>query len=477
MKLSTTPDLSSNRRLIWVALAITLAAWIVLAISEGDITQTLGDTDDAMRLVLVRDLLFGRGWYDQFVSRLQPPQGIYMHWSRLLDGALAACLWLVSRVTSPAWAELIVRFAWPLLWVAPAVIAGLSIARSVGGKVAVFVCALLMMTNTTLYEQFRPGRIDHHNIQIVMAVVAVACAMAQTARARFAAIAGVATGLGLAIGIEALAFHALVGLSFGLSAAIDREEAKPASAYGLALVTATLGFFILQTPIDRWPLPFCDALGANLIGAIAIGGLGLAAFATWGARCRIAVRIALLALVGALAATAYVAADPACLHGPFAAVDPRLRPIWFDHVSELQSWPKLWRQHRDSALITITMSLMAAAAAVLLLVVRWRKWDRPTLLAAALVGIAAAAASQGLADGGLCLLVRGSYPGCGHRLAGGPFMARTDGAHGDCEPRAFPRAHRRSHGFRHRTHPAQTSSETGQGRRQAQAGDRRSLFR
>jgi hypothetical protein len=394
MQLSDTPDLTSNRRLIALGFALTVIVWLVLAFSDGDITRTLGDTDDAMRLVMVRDLLHGHGWYDQLVTRLQPPQGVYMHWSRLLDGALAACLWLVGRVTSPAWAELVVRFAWPLLWIAPAVIACLSFARSLGGKLAVFVCAGLMLTNTTLFVQFRPGRIDHHNIQIVMAVVAVACAMAGARRARFAAIAGVATALGLAIGIEALAFHAIVGASFALSAALDRNEAKPARAYGLALVGATLGFYALQTPLDRWPLPVCDALGANLVGAIVVAGLGLAAFGAWGARFGVKTRFAQLAVVGAVAAAVYIAANPSCLHGPFAAVDPRLRPIWFDHVNELQSWPKLWRLHRDSALITIFMSLMGAAGAGLLLVVRWRRWDRPTLLAAGLVGVAAVAASQ-----------------------------------------------------------------------------------
>jgi hypothetical protein len=40
------------------------------------------------------------------------------------------------------------------------------------------------------------------------------------------------------------------------------------------------------------------------------------------------------------------------------------------------------------------MSLMGAAAAALLLAVRWRKWDRPTLLAAALMGVAAVAAAH-----------------------------------------------------------------------------------
>ena len=394
MQLSDTPDLTSNRRLIALGLAITLGVIVVLAFTEGQITKTLGDTDDAMRLVLARDLLHGRGWYDQLVTRLQPPQGIFMHWSRLLDGALAACLWLAGQATSAAKAELAVRFAWPLLWIAPAVIACLSIARSLGGKLAVFTCALLMLTDTTLFVQFRPGRVDHHNIQITMAVVAVACAMAGTQRVRFAAIAGVATGLGLAIGIEALAFHAIVGASFALSAALDRDEARPARAYGLALVAATLGFYALQTPLERWPLPFCDAIGANLVGAILVAGLGLAAFATWGARFGLVARFGQFAVIGAVAAAVYIAAEPSCLHGPFAAVDPRLRPLWFDHVNELQSWPRLWVQHRDSALISIFMSLMGAAAAAVLLVVRWRKWDRATLLGAALVGVATVAAAH-----------------------------------------------------------------------------------
>jgi hypothetical protein len=394
MQFSETPDLTPKRRLIALGLAITFVVVAVLASTEGNITKTLGDTDDAMRLVLVRDLLHGRGWYDQLVTRLQPPQGIFMHWSRLLDGALAACLWLVGQVTSVANAELVVRFAWPLLWIAPAVIACLAIARGLGGKLAVFACAFLMLSDTTLFVQFRPGRIDHHNIQIVMAVIAVACAMATTQRVRFAAVAGVATGLGLAIGIEALAFHALAGASFALSAALDRDEAKPARAYGLALVAATLGFYALQTPFARWPLPFCDALGANLVGAILVAGLGLAAFATWGARFSVMPRFAQLVLIGALASGVYIAANPACLHGPFAAVDPRLRPIWFDNVSELESWPKLWRQHRDNALITIFMGGMGAASAALLLLTRWRRWDRATLLAAALVGVATVAASH-----------------------------------------------------------------------------------
>lgn len=50
--------------------------------------NALGDTDDATRLVMVRDMFAGHGWWDQKITRLQPPVGLYMHWSRLLDGGL-----------------------------------------------------------------------------------------------------------------------------------------------------------------------------------------------------------------------------------------------------------------------------------------------------------------------------------------------------------------------------------------------------
>ena len=46
-------------------------------------------TDDAMRLVEVRDLLAGQGWFDLTQYRLSPPGGVAMHWSRLVDVPLA----------------------------------------------------------------------------------------------------------------------------------------------------------------------------------------------------------------------------------------------------------------------------------------------------------------------------------------------------------------------------------------------------
>src|SRR5438045_4396415 len=44
----------------------------------------LGDTDDNMRIMQVRALLHGQGWYDLRNYRLNPSYGATIHWSRLV---------------------------------------------------------------------------------------------------------------------------------------------------------------------------------------------------------------------------------------------------------------------------------------------------------------------------------------------------------------------------------------------------------
>src|SRR6185312_14768517 len=92
MQLSPSPDLRSSRRLVATAAIATLCVLAMLVWQVHRIAGALGDTDDAMRLVMVRDLLAGRGWYDQVIWRLQPPHGVLLHWSRLVDGGIAALM-------------------------------------------------------------------------------------------------------------------------------------------------------------------------------------------------------------------------------------------------------------------------------------------------------------------------------------------------------------------------------------------------
>src|ERR1043165_3740008 len=126
MKLSSSPDFTSNRRLAMAALAVTLFAATGLILQFSHLAKTLGDPDDALRLVLVRDLMAGRGWYDQLLIPFQPPLGTVMRWSRLLDGLLAGLIWLFRLVLTPSAAETAVRLLWPLILILPAMVCALA---------------------------------------------------------------------------------------------------------------------------------------------------------------------------------------------------------------------------------------------------------------------------------------------------------------------------------------------------------------
>lgn len=393
LKLSKIPEFGTNRQLLIATLIVGVIVNIQLTIQHRDISQALGDTDDAMRLVMVRALMHGTGWYDQLITRLQPPVGVWMHWSRLLDGALAAMTSVFHIFLPQEAAENLTRRVWPALWTFPAIGCAIWMARRLAGPAAVLVACLVFATNLQVYEQFIPGRIDHHDVQIVMTLIAAVCAMTQSDRPRWAIVAGISTGLGLAIGIEALPFQALIGASYGVRAAIDTSDAKTARNYGLSLVGATIAFFALATPPSRWALSFCDAEGLNLLAAIVTASAGLIAFSIWGTALSLRVRIGCLVALGVISAGAYLSLHPDCIRGPFAAVDPRLVPIWFNNIEELLSWPNLLRGQFTTAVTTISASVLSVAGAIYL-AWRTRKALDPAVLFALAATLMAAAMSE-----------------------------------------------------------------------------------
>ena len=64
---------------IWTALLFLAASvWLTLPAINGGVFNALS-TDDAMRLVEVRDLIGGQSWFDLFQYRMDPPSGLSMH--------------------------------------------------------------------------------------------------------------------------------------------------------------------------------------------------------------------------------------------------------------------------------------------------------------------------------------------------------------------------------------------------------------
>jgi hypothetical protein len=321
----------------WLALGVTLVVaamlWATLSYS---LSTNLGDTDDALRLVIVRDLISGRaGWFDQHMMRLQPPLGMDLHWSRLIDGGLAGLQSLLRLALPPGRAELAMRALWPLIWIFPAVAATVSIARRLGGNAAALLCTVMLALDVLLYPQWAPGRIDHHNVQISLALVALAAAMSGGWRG--ALLAGLVTGLGLAVGIEGLIFFAVVGAGVALRfLAAPAEQARSARAYAIGLLVSALPLYLAETPPAHWTASVCDTIGANLAAGLAAAGIGLLACVTLTARRGLRVRFGALAAVAAGAGAVYLRMDPACLHGPLAEADPRIGPMWLSRVNEMR---------------------------------------------------------------------------------------------------------------------------------------------
>jgi hypothetical protein len=383
------PKSSTNRPnfALLLALAWLLAVLQLVAQHWAATAQTLLDTDDAMRLVQMRDFIAGRGWYDLHQPRINPPAGYDSHWSRLIDAGLAGLLWMFGRVFDPAMAERLMRTVWPMLWLLPTLGGAAAIAWRIAGREAAVIALLLGTLGLQALSQFRPGRIDHHNVQIALSLLLVA-ATVWSDRVRWAATAaGTITALALAIGLECLPYLIVCGTAFAVRY-IGDPVAKATRDYGLALAASSVvAFFALVGPA-HWTQGHCDSMGINWVALAAVAGLGLA----FAGRCEIGgwrSRFALTLSIGAVAGAVFLAIEPICLRGPYGQVDAALWPIWLDHIDETQP---LLREMMKSPLASVgitTFPMLAAVAAILMLTERAERREFGGLTAVAAFAAAA----------------------------------------------------------------------------------------
>src|SRR6202051_4164163 len=145
-----------------------LAATIAIALPSinGGVFDAMS-TDDAMRLVEVRDWINGQGWFDLFQHRLDPP-GASMHWSHVVDVPLAALILLLRPLIGTHGAETVTLFLWPLLLLAATLVLVAAIAKQMSNSVtnSQITAVVLAVLSAPALIHFRPGAIDHHNAHI-----------------------------------------------------------------------------------------------------------------------------------------------------------------------------------------------------------------------------------------------------------------------------------------------------------------------
>ena len=208
----------------------------------------------------MRELLAGAPWFDTTLPRIGAPEPLVSHWSRLIDAPLGAMIAAFSPLLGKDGAELAMRILWPaLLFLTLAIIVASEVRRRAGPLAAAFVL-YLVVNSAAAIMQFRPGRIDHHNAQVLCAVAGLLFLARSWEDGRSGWIAGVLLGLGLAIGYEAMALIvptlAIASLLAIWHPGKGAEVARAAAAATAVLFVA----FFLTVPPARWLDVRCDAL-------------------------------------------------------------------------------------------------------------------------------------------------------------------------------------------------------------------------
>jgi hypothetical protein len=354
-----------------------------------------------MRLAQLRAWLGGpgllSGWFDLHQPRIAPPEGYDTHWSRLIDAGLAGLLFLFGLFTDAASAERLMRAWWPLLWLLPTIAGMTMIAWRVAGREAAMVALLLALVGVPAYQQFTPGRIDHHNVQIALTML-TAAATVWSDRVRWAAAAaGLLTGLALAIGFEAAPYLAGCGVVFALRYVADRECARDLISYGGWLAVSTTAFFFVTIGAQHWLRHSCDSIAVNTLAPVICGGLTLA-LAGWLKHEDRPTRAAAILGAGSLAGAALILIEPVCARGPFAMVDPAIWPMWLGEVREMQPLFSVLQKNPLTGAAIAAFPAVAVLATMAMLQDRAARRDMG-FLAAAFVFLIAVAVTLGAIRG------------------------------------------------------------------------------
>ena len=355
----------------WAWCLVTVILYVFPAIHDGfaGLYASLGDTDDAVRLLQVRAWLDGAGWFDTSLSKIGGATPLVSHWSRLIDLPIGMLVALFSLVLPLDAAETAVRFLWPSMLLLVFLRLLVHEAEVREGPVAGAIVLALSLTCLTGLYQFRPGRIDHHNVMILGTITGLLLLARGLETPRLALLGGGAMGLALAIGYEPLALIVpLTGLAV-LAGVVHRPWLDSACAVVAGLAASLLAVFAITVAPSKWLAVHCDALSLNLVVLSAITACGLYLIRTQTGTWKAIARLTALGVVGAIALLAYLALEPVCAGGPFAQMSSEAGRLWLVHIQESKS---LWAMPSGSAVwVWGLVALLAAGNWAALS--RWRQ--------------------------------------------------------------------------------------------------------
>lgn len=359
------PDMSARaERRSMAIIALLCLAGLLFDRWTNIFDLSFEDPDDALRLVQVRDLIGGQGWFDLYQHRAAMADAP-MHWSRLVDAPIAALLMPLEPLLGAGLAERLVLVALPLamLGVLAVVVARTTHLLTARRDLTVVAVGMLALSLGPL-TQFKPLRIDHHGWQILLAATAVWVLLRCWDRPmRQGLIAGALMAASLVIALEGLP------LTVALAAVLALRYTRGSAPAGLPAFMASLTLCggVLTLATLGWPgaaLIWCDALSPAYGAPVAlVTGIVVATYPL-AIRASPIVRIVILGIAGTAGAALFAGVAPQCLAGPFSALDPEVKRVWYDSI--LEGLP-IWVQPRDLMILLPLPSILGLAGTALAL--------------------------------------------------------------------------------------------------------------
>ena len=353
--------------------AVLIGAVLAVALSWAMMTAvwtkgTFFDTDDAMRMVQIRDWLSGQGWYDLTAYRIDPPFGVLMHWSRVVDVPIAILLKAFGAFLAPATAERLARIVYSLAWLAALIFATCWTSEALEGRESWTPAAVLTALSGLSLTVFQPGRIDHDSIQITLLVLALGATFRalEPEKWRWAALGAAFAAVALAVGLEELPLFVVLFSALPLAWVVRGDELRRAvAALGAGLAVCLPLVFAATLSPARWTVVACDALSPFHLVALGLGALFCLALAAASPRLQTrTARCACALASGALTIGISAILFPVCFRSPYAQVDPLVRRLWLDTVSEARPLLSVIMDRPSMAPMLVAPFLFGFAATV-----------------------------------------------------------------------------------------------------------------
>jgi hypothetical protein len=390
-----------------VGLVFGLIAFLLIVIKIPAIRELrFPGPDDTLRMVEVRDLIAGQGWFDLHMHHVDAIHGgVPMHWSRLVDIPLAAVILLLRPLLGQPHAELAAMIFVPLVTFGFAIfLAGRIAWRLLNEEATTFACLALALS-VPVVSQMQPLRVDHHGWQIVAALAAVNGLMARTPRIG-GWIIGLSLAVWLSISVEGLPMSVVI---VGITALrwLRREEDKiwlvttmqTLAGGSVVLFLATRGFADLAI--------HCDQISPVHLAIFGWGALALTGLGALGPHPRTFTLLG-FGVAGLGAAELVLFAAPQCAGGGFVTLDPLVRTYWYNNVAE--GLP-VWHQPIKDMLQVVVPPAVGLWASFNLArrsqdwLRRW--WIEYTLLLAAALAVAVFVTRAGAVAGALAAIPLG----------------------------------------------------------------------